>query len=532
MTAGSARKSLVALPVVMTLLAAAAVTLLWAALRNDQEARVATIVEATSYAARSEMARQLLVQFRAIDRVSAYWSEFARMPVEQWRADALIEIDHFDGLEVIAWVEMDGPRFFSNGPTLALDHVPTDEEWERIQSIVADATAVDRALTADLAADEDGHAVNSLYRPSREGRRTAVLIAIIDITSQVESILDDESPGYDIAVTCCDGIELYRTGDFTADIPEMWVSGGLIEPMAGLLWRVDLQPSQELATGFRSWSLNTVLIVGLALALAIGAIAYHSRRADERARAAGFAEMRVRSLNEQLEQRVAQRTEDLNNALADLNTINLSVAHDIRNPLNTVGLSLEGLKANGTADSSTALARMQSGLDHIAAIVERLLALSRVSAFVAERDWLDMESVSREVAGEFALGDRVEIRVNAMPSAYADETMVRILLTNQISNALRFANERGIEIGSREESGTVYFVRDFGAGLEPGVAGDLFKPSRKPRDNGDGSGLGLGLSIVARAAARHGGSVWAEDTPGGGATFCFRLPEPGSESDV
>jgi signal transduction histidine kinase len=517
-------------PVVMMLLAATAMILLWTALRKDHESRVADIVEAVSYAARSEMARQLIVQFRAFDRVHDFWSEYALTPVDLWQADAMIEIDHFEGLEVIAWAEREGPRFFSSGPNIALNHTPTDEEWALIQDSLEEANNIEQDTVVGPVIDSEGHAILRLYKPIDNGSRAAVMIAIIDVTDQVAGLLVDESPGYAIVVACCDGIELFRDGDFTADPPPSWRHGGLIEPIDGLLWRVDHQPAPELASDFRPWALNTVLIVGLALALAIGAIAYHSRRADERARAARVAEQQVRALNEDLERRVEDRTRDLNDALSDLNTISLSVAHDVRSPLNAASLTIETLFAANGSDARTSqqLNRVKTSLDQINLILDRLMSLSSVSSFATDMRATDLAALARQVGSELVTDCEAEFTVGELPSAYVDPTMAHILLTNLISNAIRHSSGQGqlrIEVGSREDAtGTVYYVRDYGPGIEAAVREDLFKPARH-KNTRERQGGGLGLAIVARVVARHKGSIWAEDTTGGGATFCFRLPE-------
>jgi signal transduction histidine kinase len=521
-------------PLAMMLLAGAAIVVLWTAMRRDHETRVADIVEAVSYAARSEMARQLIAQFRAFDLVRSFWSEYALTPVEQWEADASIEIDHFDGLEVIAWAEREGPRFFSAGPQIALSHTPSDEEWAMIQDSIEAAFGVEEETVIDPVLDGEGHAVMRLYLPVENSEREAVMIAIIDLTDQIDAVLVDQSPGYDILASCCNGIELFRTGDFDADIPESWLIGGFIEPIDGVIFRIQHQPSAELASDFRPWALNTVLGVGLALALSIGTITYHSRRADERARAARIAERQVRALNEELERRVEQRTRELNDALSDLNTIGLSVAHDVRTPLNAAGLTIESLLAANGGDGWAAfqLNRVKSGLAQINTILERLMALSSVSAFEAERRQTDMEQLARQVGGELIAEGQAMLTVGELPAAYVDPTMAHILLTNLIGNAIKHSAPGGaarIEIGARSDGDvTTYFVRDHGAGIDPAVRDELFKPAparRVPSGNRDGTGLGLGLAIAARVCAQHGGAIWVEETEGGGATFCFRLPD-------
>jgi signal transduction histidine kinase len=105
--------------------------------------------------------------------------------------------------------------------------------------------------------------------------------------------------------------------------------------------------------------------------------------------------------------------------------------------------------------------------------------------------------------------------------------MAHILLTNLISNAIRHAGSSGlavIEIGAREDPELTYYIRDHGPGIDPQIRVGMFEP-RLRGESGTEHGLGLGLAIAARIIARHGGSIWVEDTDGGGATFCFRIPD-------
>jgi signal transduction histidine kinase len=518
-------------PLVMTLVASVAVALLWFGLREDQHARVESIVASASYADRAELARQLMTQLRALDRVRRFWTEYGLTPVEEWEADAMIEIDHFEGLEALAWAERSGPRFFSTGPQIALDNVPNDEEWEVVQSSLEQAYGVSMDAVVGPQLDSEGDVQMRLYLPSLDPGRDAVLVAIINVTDQVAAIMTDEPPRYDIRVTCCEDLEIFRIGEFDADVPEQWKHGGLIEPLDGHLWRVQHQPNPSLASDFRPWALNFVLITGLALALAVGAIAYYSRRADDRARAARLAENEVRALNAELEERVRQRTQNLDDALTDLNTINLSVAHDVRTPLHAAGLMVDSLAlyTEGDAHLSERVDRIRLCLGQIDTMLDRLLALSQVSSFDTEPEQVDLETLARQVALEVAENGDSSITIGDIPSAYMDPTMAHILLSNLVSNAVRHGggdSRTRIEIGSRRDGTEVtYFVRDHGAGIDPDKFDELFAPgqrSRVARHSGDG--LGLGLAIVARIIARHEGSIWVEETDGGGATFCFRIP--------
>ena len=511
-------------------MAAAAVIASWLALRHDHETKVARIVEAVSYATRSELARNVITQFRAFRDLADFWAAYARLPRAQWRADARIELAHFEGVDVLAWSEPDVARFFTTGAELVLDHVPTAEEWESLQNYLEDAHRTEQETTAGPEVDSQGHAVFRFYKPVRENRRGGVLIAVIDAQDLLAELLLDEAPGYDIRVTCCGGTELYRRGVFDRALPAAWTRDGWIEPAPGLLWNVAHRPSRELAADLAGWVIDAVLVVGLTLALLLGAFVHQTFKATDRAAAASDAERRVRALNRELETRVALRTQDLNDVLDDINTINLSVSHDLRSPLNAISLLTQRLRQEAAPGSAAAehFDRIAANVGRMTTIMDRLLGFSRASSFEYEIQRVDMRELARHVVEEHtADGARARITIGQLPPAEADPTMVHSLLTNLLSNALKHARtgaQLHIEIGCRERDGApAYFVKDDGAGFDSEIAAELFKPMKRAGDAADGAGLGLGLAIAARIVERHGGRIWAESAPGRGATFLFTL---------
>jgi light-regulated signal transduction histidine kinase (bacteriophytochrome) len=123
-------------------------------------------------------------------------------------------------------------------------------------------------------------------------------------------------------------------------------------------------------------------------------------------------------------------------------------------------------------------------------------------------------------------GHRVEITVDRLPPADADPTLLRQVYANLLSNALKYSasvDPAKIELGSYEDGGrTVYFVRDNGVGFDMRYSDKLFEVFQRLHSDGY-EGTGLGLALTARIVGRHGGAIWAESTPGAGATFYFTL---------
>jgi signal transduction histidine kinase len=278
--------------------------------------------------------------------------------------------------------------------------------------------------------------------------------------------------------------------------------------------------------------IDFVLIIGLATAFLLGGLVYENRRAGERAAAASAAEQRVRRLNRELEERVVARTQELSTAMTDLNTINLSVSHDLRSRLNAISLIAGQLQqaVPDDARNSARYEKISENVARMAGITERLLGYSRTTSFDSELEEVDMRALAEEVVKQQS-GAAHAVSIGQLPPVQADRAIVNILLGNLVGNALKHgqsARRLEIEIGSitLDDGATAYFVRDNGPGLAKDVAERLFRPMTKTEDARD-EGLGLGLAIAARAVERHGGRIWVESEPGQGATFFFTLRAPG-----
>jgi signal transduction histidine kinase len=346
----------------------------------------------------------------------------------------------------------------------------------------------------------------------------------------LKGLLADEAVGYDLRVTCCNGTALYERGTPREDTPTGLRRDGWIAPAPGIRWNVSHIPTRDFAGALRTTAVDSVLIVGLALAMLLGLLVFETRRANARAAAANNAEQRVRKLNRELEERVVARTQKLQGVLRDLNTINLSVSHDLRSPLNTISLTAGQLRAE-TEDEVAArrLDKISAGVGRMTGMLDRLLGYARTSAFESDLEDVDMRALAAQAVREQSLDERL-VSIGPLPPARADRFITHILLSNLIANAARHG--RGghglkIEIGSRDTDtdagGPAYFVRDHGPGLDPALAEQLFRPLAD-RPIGQGKpGLGLGLAIAARAVERHGGRIWVESTQGRGTTFLFTL---------
>jgi PAS domain S-box-containing protein len=248
------------------------------------------------------------------------------------------------------------------------------------------------------------------------------------------------------------------------------------------------------------------------------------------------AEKEVQMLNAELEQRVSERTAQLENANKELEAFSYSVSHDLRAPLRAVdGFSrivLEEYAQKLDPEAGRLLQVIISSTQKMDELITDMLDLSRVSRNEMNVSRVAMAMLANSIYHESAspeLRETFSFSVAPIPDAYCDPILIRQVWRNLISNAIKFTapkDVRNIEIGSRTEDGmNVYFIRDSGVGYDPRYAHKLFGVFQRLHKTEDFEGTGVGLAIVQRIIHRHGGKVWAEGKVGEGATFWFSLPK-------
>jgi signal transduction histidine kinase len=264
------------------------------------------------------------------------------------------------------------------------------------------------------------------------------------------------------------------------------------------------------------------------------------------AREANRTAERLRELRDEAE-REAQRAKD---ALAEtrrqaqaaevankeLEAFSYSVSHDLRAPLRGIdGFSqalIEDEAERLTPKGNDYLRRIRAGAQRMAELIDDMLRLSRVSRGELKKDRVDLSALATTVIGELrkAHPDRdVKWIVQDSVTAYADARLMRITLENLLGNAWKFTSKTAapeIELGAREDpaEGTVYFVRDNGAGFDMKYVDRLFGAFQRLHSDKDFPGTGIGLATVQRVVVRHGGRIWVDAAVGTGATFQFTLP--------
>lgn len=258
------------------------------------------------------------------------------------------------------------------------------------------------------------------------------------------------------------------------------------------------------------------------------------RRRAEELRAEVAAERHASELVRLLNEKLRREVESAEAANRELEAFSYSVAHDLRSPVRAVdgyaSLLAARSEASLDAEGRRLLAAVRTNSARMGRLIDDLLDLSRVGRRPLVLSDVDVAALARSVVADLAPDDdggRLEVTIGDLPPVHADEGLLRVVLKNLVSNALKFSACRSpavIELGyAYTPKGAGYFVRDNGVGFEQSQASRAFRVFQRLHEPDLFEGTGIGLSLVKRIVERHGGATWAVGEVDRGATFWFSL---------
>ena len=303
---------------------------------------------------------------------------------------------------------------------------------------------------------------------------------------------------------------------------------GSITCVAIIIW---MEVNNMLETEYQSLTdLGDLLIISIFL-LAMAAVVYSTMDII----AKNFRELKT--LNDELEERVAIRTAQLESTNKDLESFAYSISHDLRAPLRSISgyshILQDDFSENLDETGKIYLQHIRENASQMNTLIEEILTLSRTGQQGLNPRHLssyDLQVMLREILNGLVMIEHernFEIHLNEMPECFADPILLKQVFVNLLSNAFKFSRKNQqpvIKIGGQVKNNTcTYYVQDNGAGFDMAYADKLFGVFQRLHRQDEYEGTGVGLAIVQRIVTQHGGRIWAESAPNQGATFYFTL---------
>jgi signal transduction histidine kinase len=509
------------------------------ALREREQ--FALFVDTSARRLQAEIRAALDARMHAISILAREWQDRLIPRRGDWESDVRLVLSQSPGLYSIAWVDASGEHSWAYPPEVKLPAIDID-------ALRAGGTALRRPVVLEPVLPKDGVPRLRILAPLRErGALSGWLAATYSSRELFSEILASVDTTFTVDIAS-GGVDLYRVQSTRDDDPLHPVSHtSLVLPGDKLKIEIGVKPSDEMIAAARSRLPGATLAGGLALsvlaALALfqrNVVAQHARALEGEIAGHARAEAEVRRLNTVLEERVRERTSELERSNDELQKFASFLSHELRQPLGTQMIWIELLESQavGALDETAQrnLEKIRAMALKMSELISAQIALTAQPASRAASDRVDLAAVVREAIG--VVSPQIEtvgakVSVGALPHVRGDAGQLTQLFRNLLDNALKFRRDGAqceIAISAQVASdpafagGCEIAVEDNGRGFAPEDAERIFAP-RERLDAEGPEGQGLGLAICTKIIDRHGGGLRAEGRPGEGATFRIVLPE-------
>ena len=234
---------------------------------------------------------------------------------------------------------------------------------------------------------------------------------------------------------------------------------------------------------------------------------------------------------EDLSRTVDERTAQLQNALEELEAFSYTVAHDLRSPLKLIyGYSdalAEDYAPKLDSDGQAMLDSIKATVKRMDKLITELLDLAKLNPDAVKAEALNMQEMAERIWSILNPGT-VKLKMNPLPLAWGDPTLISQVWQNLLENAIKFTGHcvvREVEIGCKStKTEHTFYVKDSGVGFDPQKAESIFVPLKRLHSIQDFEGTGIGLATCKKIILNHRGRIWAESEPGHGSSFYFSLP--------